>query len=197
MNVYDWDNTIYRGDSTFGFVCYLYRHKPKTLLSIPRTLGCGLLYGLHIMSKLAFKENLYHMFVFVDDMPKQVEAFTSSHLDHVKKWYVDQQKEDDLVISASPEFLIASFCEKVNIKHYMASKVDIHTGKYSGLNCHGEEKVRRVMAIYNALELRPHVEHEIDTEFQKARGYLDDLRVDECQKTPLRQMLTMLNDRKK
>ena len=61
----------------------------------------------------------------------------------------------------------------------------------------GEEKVRRVMKIYNALELRPHVEHEIDTEFQKARGYLDDLRVDECQKTPLRQMLTMLNDRKK
>ena len=30
----------------------------------------------------------------------------------------------------------------------MASKVDIHTGKYDGLNCHGEEKVIRFHEVY-------------------------------------------------
>lgn len=143
MNVYDWDNTIYRGDSTFGFVRWLYVHYPKTLLSIPRTALFGLLYGVRAVKKLTFKENLYHMFVYVDDMEEAVERFTSSHMDHIKQWYKDGQKDDDLVISASPEFLISSFCKKTGIASCMASVVDEKTGKYSGINCHGKEKVRR------------------------------------------------------
>ena len=143
MNVYDWDDTIYKGDSTFGFVKYLYVKYPKTLLSIPRTAVCGLLFVFKIMPKLTFKQNLYHMFTFVDDMETAVDEYTSSHMNHVKQWYLDQQKEDDIVISASPEFLIHSFCEKAGIHEAMASLVDMHTGKYNGINCHGEEKVRR------------------------------------------------------
>ena len=148
MNVYDWDNTIYRGDSTFGLVLYCYAKRPKSLLSLPRTLFCGLLYGLHLMPKLTFKQNLFHMFTLIPDMEAVVDEFTSSHLDHVKQWYKDQQQEDDLVISASPYFLIASFAEKCGIRAVMASPVDIHTGKYNGLNCHGREKVRRFREVY-------------------------------------------------
>ena len=148
MNVYDWDDTIYRGDSTFGMVGYAYVHRPKTLLSIPRTAICGLLFVLHLMPKLTFKQNLYHMFVFIPDMDQFIEEYTSSHLNHVKQWYLDQQKPDDLVISASPEFLIRSFCTKIGISNVMASKVDMHTGKYDGLNCHGVEKVRRFHEVY-------------------------------------------------
>ena len=57
MNVYDWDNTIYRQDSTANFVLWLYVHRPMTLLSVPRTAVCGLLYGLHLRKKLTWKEN--------------------------------------------------------------------------------------------------------------------------------------------
>lgn len=153
MNVYDWDNTIYRGDSTANFVMWLYIHRPLTLLSIPRTLVCGLLYGLHVMPKLTFKQNLYHMFTFVKDMEVATDSFVSTHLDHVKDWYKTQQKEDDLVISASPEFLIGRFCKEVGIHAYMASGVDMHTGKYDGINCHGEEKVRRFKEKYGMKEI--------------------------------------------
>jgi len=148
MNVYDWDDTIYRNDSTVGLVFYCYRKRPKTLLSVPRTAVCGLLYGLRILPKQTFKENLFHMFTFVDDMENLVEEYTESHMDHVKDWYKSQQKEDDVVISASPEFLIRSFCRRVGIENVMASPVDMHTGKYSGENCHGKEKVRRFYERY-------------------------------------------------
>ncbi len=148
MNVYDWDKTIYRGDSTVGFVFYLFRHYPKTLCNLPRTIFFGLGYALKITPKLTFKENLYHMFTYVSNMDKAIEDFTSSHLDHIKDWYKDGQKEDDVVISASPEFLISSFCEKVGIQSVMASRVNPLTGKYDGLNCHGEEKVRRFYEKY-------------------------------------------------
>ena len=64
-------------------------------------------------------------------------------------------------------------------------------------NIEAEEKVRRTMEIYNQLNLRETIETEIENEFQHARGYLDDIRVDETRKTALREMLATLNDRKK
>lgn len=153
MNVYDWDNTIYRQDSTANFVLWLYVHRPMTLLSVPRTAVCGLLYGLHVMKKLTFKENLYHMFSYVKDMDAAVDEFVDSHMDHVKQFYLQQQKEDDVVISASPEFTIKKFCEKLGIKNVMASVVDPKTGKYTGINCHGEEKVRRFNELYQGKKI--------------------------------------------
>ncbi len=148
MNVYDWDNTIYRQDSTANFILWLYVHRPLTLLSLPRTVICGIAYGLRLMPKLKFKENLYHMFVFVKDIDQATDVFVVSHMNHVKNFYIKNQKEDDVVISASPEFTIQRFCKKLGIQHVMASVVDPKTGKYTGINCHGEEKVRRLKELY-------------------------------------------------
>ncbi|NLH62722.1 MAG: haloacid dehalogenase-like hydrolase [Erysipelotrichaceae bacterium] len=147
MNIYDWDNTIYQGDSTADFVLWLYVHRPLTMLSIFRTAGCGILYGLHLMEKLTFKQNLYHMFVYVKDIDRTADDFVDSHMDHVKDWYLQQQKKDDMVISASPEFMIRRFCAKLGIVNILASQVDPKTGRYTGVNCHGKEKVRRLQKI--------------------------------------------------
>ncbi len=148
MNVYDFDNTIYRGDSTFGLVLYCFAHRPLSLLSLPRTALFGLLYGLRVVKKLTFKQNLYHMFVFIPDMEQVVSEYIGKKTGRIKDWYRKQQEEDDVVISASPEFLIVPFCEKIGIRRAMASRVDIRTGKYDGLNCHGQEKVRRFYEVF-------------------------------------------------
>ncbi len=144
MNVYDFDNTIFRGDSTAGFVFYLYRRRPKTLINLPRTLVCGLLYGIGVMPKLTFKTNLYRMFRYVDDMEEVTDRYVDSRLHRIKDWYKKNQREDDVVVSASPEFLIDRFCERIGIRTSIASDVDMHTGEYTGLNCHGSEKVVRL-----------------------------------------------------
>ena len=148
MNVYDWDQTIYRQDSTANFVGWLYIHRPKTLLSIPRTVGSLILYALHVFKKIEFKENLYHMFTYVKDIDRAADEFVDSHMNHVKQFYKEQQKEDDIVISASPEFTIGRFCKRLGIKRYMATHVDPATGKHLGDNCHGAEKVRRFREKY-------------------------------------------------
>ena len=88
------------------------------------------------------------MFKYVYDMDKVVDEFTTLNPKNVKEWYKNNQKEDDVVISASPEFLIASFCKKVCIDNVMGSPVDIYTGEYSGLNCHGKEKVKSFNEVY-------------------------------------------------
>lgn len=153
MNVYDFDETIYDGDSTVDLVFYLFKNYPKTILNIPRTTLYGLLFALRIMPKQTFKEKLFHMFNYVDNMDSVLDEFTNSHLKKIKSWYKDIQREDDVVISASPYFLINAFCKKIGIKYVMASPVDIKTGMYDGLNCHGEEKVVRFRDAFGEKEI--------------------------------------------
>lgn len=148
MNVYDFDNTIYRGDSTAGFIFYCWRFRPRSLLNLPRTAVLGLLYVLHLLPKLVFKENLYHMFSYIPDMEQVVDSYAASRLDHIKPWYLQQQEPDDLIISASPEFLVQAFASRIGIHHVIASSVDLHSGRYTGVNCHGEEKVIRFHKLY-------------------------------------------------
>ena len=66
----------------------------------------------------------------------------------IKAWYRKTHRDDDVVISASPQFLIAPACKALGIQAVMGSPVDRHTGMYSGINCHGAEKVRRFRAVY-------------------------------------------------
>ena len=64
-------------------------------------------------------------------------------------------------------------------------------------NMDEEEKVLRVMAIYDALALRASVEKNIEAEFLRAKQCLDSIQVPEERKTPLREMMDSLNGRKK
>lgn len=139
MNVYDFDGTIYDGDSTADFIMYCIRRYPKVLLNAPRTLWAYILYIFGVFSQTRFKEEMYAMFRYVSDMDKALEDFWKTHRRKIKDWYFEQKRDDDLIISASPEFLLAPVCENL-----MASRVDKNTGKYTGENCRGEEKVRRL-----------------------------------------------------
>ena len=60
---------------------------------------------------------------------------------------------DDLVVSASPEFLLAPACRRLGIRPPIASRVDARTGRYTGLNCKGAEKVSRFREQYPDAEI--------------------------------------------
>ena len=62
---------------------------------------------------------------------------------NIEQWYLDIKKPDDVVISASPEFLLRIPIENLGIGTLIASRVDMKTGEYDGLNCYGEEKPQR------------------------------------------------------
>ncbi len=64
-------------------------------------------------------------------------------------------------------------------------------------NMDEEEKVHRVMEIYNTIGLREKVERSIADEFVLAKKSLDDIHADETLKTPFRELMDTLNGRKK
>lgn len=142
MNVYDFDNTIYDGDSTFDFYLFcLKRHKSIIKLFPCLTGAFTKYYVLKKGTKTQFKEKMYR-FLSVIDTEKEVKLFWKSHIKNVKSWYYETHKDNDIIISASPEFLLKPVCKELGIKHLIASNVSPVDGKYTGINCHGKEKVR-------------------------------------------------------
>ena len=100
-------------------------------------------YSVGRIDKTQMKERLYRFLQSVDTQ-SMVEAFWATHKKNIYPWYPAQHRSDDIVISASPEFLLEPICKSLGIHTLMASRVDPRTGKYDGQNCHGEEKVRRL-----------------------------------------------------
>ena len=143
MNVYDFDGTIYDGDSSIDFYLFCIKKKPVIFWkSIFNQLSGAVLFKLGIISRKRFKEKYFCFLKRISIDDALLNEFWNQKYSRVKAWYLKQKKSDDLVISASPEFLLRPVCEKLGVS-LIASEVDILTGHFEGENCRGEEKVRR------------------------------------------------------
>ncbi len=149
MNVFDFDKTIFHGDSTTKFYIYCLRKYPKTILHVPSMAAAFAKYYVFKKgTKTECKEVFYRFLREIPDVDKAVDDFWIKHEDGVFDWYKKIHNETDVVISASPEFLLERFCKKLGVEKMMASRVDKKTGVYQGVNCHGEEKVKRFYEVY-------------------------------------------------
>lgn len=148
MNVYDFDNTILRGDSTARFFAYCFTHYPRLWRDIPAQALNGVLFMLRLRKKQDFKQRMLGFLRRFEDIDPVVEAFWTKNFQRVKPFYYESRRSDDVVISASPRFLILPACERLGVACCMGSPVDKKTGVFHGLNCHGEEKLRRFYEVY-------------------------------------------------
>ena len=143
MNVYDFDKTIYHGDCSADFIRFLLKKRPFLSVYVLRFVLAYGLYKLGLTSKTKAKQALFRMFGKIPSMEDHVQDFCAANLKKIKSWYPGIHREDDIVISASPEFLVLPACRALNISHVMGSPVDMHTGSYTGQNCSGSEKPLR------------------------------------------------------
>lgn len=146
MNIYDFDKTIYDGDSSIDFFKYCIKKKKKCLIIIPKIILSLLLYIFHFKNKEYFKSTFFSFLKYIEEKDKIVNDFWKCHENKIKKFYLNQKKDTDIIISASPEFLLRPIALKLNFK-LIATKVDINSGKLLGKNCYGEEKVKRLNNI--------------------------------------------------
>lgn len=143
MNIYDFDGTLYAGDSTRDFLRFSMKKHPSLMRFLPFQGISFALYVLKLIDKTTTKERIYRVFTGYD-AESLLEEFWDAHQRKIVSWYSQQQEATDIVISASPEFLLAPICSRLGIRYLIASRVDVHTGKYIGKNCQGMEKVIRL-----------------------------------------------------
>ncbi len=143
MNIYDFDGTIYDGDSSIDFLKYSLKKSKKVILTIPKTILFFFLYLIKIKSKKQFKEQFFSFLKYYKNIDNHLLNFWKDHIKKIKPFYENKKSNNDVIISASPEFLL-DFVSKQYKFTLIATKMDKHTGKILGENCYGEEKVKRL-----------------------------------------------------
>jgi phosphatidylglycerophosphatase C len=154
---FDFDGTITTKDTLLEFIRFSkgnFRFLLGFLLNSPYLIA----YKLKIISNQAAKEKILQFFFGntpVKEFEKQCNLFSQQILPKLirPKAFAEIKKLQDkayavVVVSASPEQWILGWVNEMNI-HLIASCLQVIdgkiTGKITGKNCHGEEKVRRIL----------------------------------------------------
>ena len=149
MNIYGFDDTIFEGDSSVKFIKYsLIRHPLLLTWSLIKALKECIKYLFKKSNFGLIKSELFSFVKHINNLDEYMNKYVLKHQKFIKKFYLEQKKEDDVVISASFDFIVRPFCEKLGIKYIIATKYDTEKGHIIGNNCKGLEKIVRFNEIF-------------------------------------------------
>ena len=128
MNVYDFDNTIYDGESFIDLFIFLFKKDPSLVKYIPDVIN-----GLYKYTKGTinaeealeqYSDVVTDYYNSIEDFDSLVTEFWDTNIHKIKPFYFRQRQDDDIIISASPEVLLDDVMHRLNIKNYICSRTD-------------------------------------------------------------------------
>lgn len=144
MNVYDFDNTIYDGESVIDFYLFALKKCPRLISVLPKLIQMLIRYKacrVSVEELLSVAEKYVAKALVRIDFEELVSEFWNKNQNKIKDFYLKQKAADDVVLSASWSFLIEEMCQRLGVKTVIASEIDMKTGKISQL-CFREKKVQ-------------------------------------------------------
>ena len=148
MNVYDFDGTIYDGDSCKDIVKYgLKKHFKITYESLKKAKKLNRDYKNGLVEFEKVKEELLSFIFKIPNYPKFINDFVTSHMKKIKPWYNSRKTGNDIIVTASYELWVKIFARNLGVKFVIGTQTDME-GKIIGRNCKGEEKVRKFRTIF-------------------------------------------------
>jgi phosphoserine phosphatase len=153
-DVYDFDKTIFNGESGTYFYLFELRRHPRFLLNIPGHILTLIKFGLGIISTEKFKEAFYSPLTSVD-VDEETKLFWEKYAYKINPYFVNRDKSiKTIVCSASPVFQIKPICDTLGVDLIVATEFDPKSGKAIGLNCKDEEKIRRMEKYLSEYTIR-------------------------------------------
>lgn len=155
MNVYDFDNTIYRGETGVDLFKFYLKKDPKLLTMLPTALKCITKYKATKMSIDDAVDN-YAGFIEdysqgIEDLEGDIEKFWDKNSSKIKSFYLKQRKDDDVILSACIDVVLEEICRRLNIKNYIATQTDESRKLVSF--CYRENKVKAFKERYPDAEI--------------------------------------------
>ena len=147
LTVFDFDKTIYDGDSSIDIYIYSLKKNIWLIRFLPLQLYGLIMYKLKLKSKEYFKEKYFSFLKGIKDIDIEIQKFWQYNEKKIK-YNMLKDKFNIVVISASPEFMLAPICDKIGVEKLIASKVEPTTGKFFSKNCYGQQKVVRLNEEY-------------------------------------------------
>lgn len=156
MNAYDFDDTIFEGQSAVEFLVSYVKSNPKLVSVLPSVIKTIVLYKRQKIVFEEFEEKYAqlikdHFAKDQVDLRDFVKDFWDKNEHKVKSFYADIQQEDDLIITASPYFLMEEICQRLGIKNLIASDFNPTTGEM-GRACFREEKIKLFQEAFPEVE---------------------------------------------
>lgn len=136
MRVFDFDNTIYNGESVFHFYLFSIRYKPSVAKYVPVVIYNLFKYklGRTTMQDLenAVKKYASYYLNSFDNKEKLVSDFWDRHMKNIKPWY--QPQADDVIITGSFNLIMDEVCRRLGIKNCICSFVNRETMQVEYIN---------------------------------------------------------------
>lgn len=151
--LYDFDGTIYDGDSSVDFFKFCLKKDKKNYKILPKLAIKFLAYKSKNITDTELKEYIFSFLENFKNIDIVVKEFWETHESKIKNFYLEKKHNQDIIISASPEFLLKPICQKLKVKDLIASDVDKTTGKFKKPNNRGEEKVKEFYKKYPKAEI--------------------------------------------
>lgn len=152
MNAYDFDNTIYDGESTLDFYFYCVKHHPRLLRFVFIVLFNLVKYKLCLITEDELMELCKkYVIAFLKDCPDAeilAKNFWKKNKRKLKTFYKDLHRDDDVIISASFGFMLRPAMELLGVDRLVCSEVDLVTGDIERL-CFRRNKAELFRKLYS------------------------------------------------
>jgi len=156
LNVYDFDNTIYDGETVIDFFFFCMKKTPSMVRFIPAVMSTWAKYKLCVVTMAELEDQAEkYLRIFLDkigDLSAAVNAFWDAHQHKIKPFYAETRRKDDVIISGSCDFLLDEICRRIEITHCICSSIDLQTGKLRRI-CYREKKPELFRAVYPNAEI--------------------------------------------
>jgi len=150
MNLYDFDKTIYKYDSPAKFYFFCIKRHPRIWWHLFISSFWGVLRFFHIINLSKYKEKFFSFILYLPDYKKDLELFWGKEIKNINFWYYDKKRDDDVICSATPRFLMEEIVPKINPKATLVcSEIDEKTSKFkkNESNCKGENKAKKLKEL--------------------------------------------------
>lgn len=149
MRAFDFDNTIYKGESVFHFYLFSIKYNFSVIKYIPIVLYNLVKYklGKTTMEDLqqAVKKYANDYLNSFDNKEKMIIDFWDAHIKNIKSWY--QPREDDIIITASFNLIMDELCKRMGVKTCICSVVNPDTLAVEYLNFR-DNKSKTFLRLY-------------------------------------------------
>ena len=172
MNGYDFDDTIFKGNSMRRFSIFCALRLPYLILFVPVLLLACILRVLRILNKNRYLHMISLFVALVPNVEMFVVKFWDKNIKRIKPWYLAQRRDDDIIISASPFFLVNEACRRLGVRC-----IATNLGKnahLTGEHVYGSVKVSAYTSVYGDAPLATYYSDSMsDTPMFKfaQRGY--------------------------
>ena len=151
VKVFDFDNTIYKGESSIDFSFYMIRHNKKILRYVPTILLSLAGYKLCLLKKEKL-ESIINDFLFgvldgTESITAYIGQFWEDHAHKLNQKILHLVEPEDVIISASPIILIQGIREMINTENIIGTEIDLEQKKVIWFNF-GDNKVKRYRSLY-------------------------------------------------